>query len=136
MQSKEFHSEPNMNQLLLTFITGAAVIALAGSSVFGEEKIDPRFMWPKNSLFVCRGVVAQEEGTFRLKPDQDMLTWCDAEVGGKDEVRVLRSCKLGERCEIRGMISGHGTFGWAKITSIKALPQAERQTELRNVVGD
>jgi hypothetical protein len=54
-----------------------------------------------------------------------MLAWCDAEIGDKDEGRVLGACKLGQRCEIKGTIRGHGTFGWVEINSVKALPDGK-----------
>ena len=98
-----------------------------GQLIFGDivtdlpeaaNKTDPKFVWPKNSQFNCSGVLTQEEGTYRLKPDQGNLTWCDADIDGKDKGRVLDGCKLGDRCEIKGTISGHGAFSWVEITSV------------------
>lgn len=54
-----------------------------------------------------------------------MLAWCDAEITGKDKGRVLDACTVGDRCEIKGVIRRHGTFGWVKITSVRSLKQKE-----------
>jgi hypothetical protein len=47
----------------------------------------------------------------------------------KDKSRVLNACKLGDRCEIKGIIRGHGTFGWVEITSVMALTHAAQLPE-------
>jgi len=114
--------------LLLTIGVGVifAIAAVAtcfdsGPAPAAENKTDPKFVWPKNSRFACSGVLAQEDG-YRLTPDGGMLTWCSADIDDKDESRVLRACKPGQRCEIKGTITGHGAFTWVEITSVKALP--------------
>jgi hypothetical protein len=66
--------------------------------------------WPKN------------KGTYRLISDHDMVPWCYADIDDKDKGRVLAACKLGGRCEITGTITGHGEFGWVKITSVSRKP--------------
>jgi hypothetical protein len=88
-----------------------------------ENKTDRRFAWPKNSQFNCRGILVQDEGTFQLKRDEDMLTWCDADIDEKDKGRVLDTCTVGDRCEIKGVIRGHGAFAWFKVTSVRSLEQ-------------
>jgi hypothetical protein len=52
-----------------------------------------------------------------------MLTWCDAEIANRDKGQVLEACTVGDRCEIKGIIMGHGAFGWVKITSVRSLTQ-------------
>ena len=103
------------------------VVALLGYStaaeVGAETKKDPSFVWPRNSQFNCRGILIQDEGTYQLKPDEGMLTWCDAEIAGGDKGRVLDACTVGDSCEIKGIIRGHGAFGWVKITSVRSLKQ-------------
>jgi Bacterial SH3 domain len=106
----------------------AAVIGLAlvgySTAARAETKTDRRVVWPKNSQFNCSGILIQDEGTYQLKPDEGMLAWCDAEITGKDKGRVLDACTLGDRCEIKGVIRGHGAFGWVKITSVRSLKQS------------
>jgi hypothetical protein len=110
-----------MNRIAAGLMMGAVATCLDSvSALAAANKTDPRFVWPRNSQFTCSGVLAQEQGTYRLTPDQGMLTWCDADIDDKDKGRVLDACKLGDRCEIKGTIRGHGTFGWVKITSVKA----------------
>jgi len=110
-----------MNRIAAGLIMGAVAICLDSvSALAAANKTDARFVWPKNSQFTCRGVLTQEEGTYRLAPGPRMLTWCDADIGDKDAGRVLNACKLADRCEIKGTIKGHGIFGWVEITSVKA----------------
>jgi hypothetical protein len=106
--------------LIVAAVIIAAVCQLLARAV-GEPQIktDPRFVWPKNSQFNCSGILIQDEGTYQLKPDDGMLTWCDAEIEDKDKSRVLDACTVGERCEIKGVIRGHGNFFWVKITSVR-----------------
>jgi hypothetical protein len=104
---------------------GAAATCLGSQpALAAADKIEPRFVWPKNSKFTCSGVLVQEQGGYRLTPDQGMLAWCDADIDDQDKDRVLVACKLGERCEIKGTIRGHGTFRWIAFTSVKARPAA------------
>jgi hypothetical protein len=105
---------------------------LIGLALFGhsnaavtETKTDPRLVWPKNSQFNCSGILIQGEGTYQLKPDEGMLVWCDAEIEGKDKGRILDACTVGNRCEIKGVIRGHGAFLWVKITSVRPLSRRE-----------
>ena len=121
-----------MNRITAGLIMGAVATCLDGMSALAAAKTDPRFVWPKNSQFTCSGILAQEQGTYRLAPDQRMLTWCDADIDNKDKGRVLDACKLGDRCKIKGTIRGHGTFGWVEITSVKAALGSRRH---RNVAG-
>jgi hypothetical protein len=111
-------------------IIGAVAFCLGSLSASrAANNTDLRFVWPKNSQFNCSGVLAEEDGTYRLKPDQGMLAWCDADIDNKDKGGVLRACKLGDRCEIEGTIRGHGAFGWVEITSVKAVldgPQPDK----------
>jgi hypothetical protein len=89
-----------------------------GVALAAANKPDPKLVWPKDNRFTCRGILAEEQGALQLRPDQNMLTWCDADIDDKDRGRVLSVCKLGDHCEIKGIIRGHGTFGWVAITSI------------------
>jgi uncharacterized protein YecT (DUF1311 family) len=68
--------------------------------------------------------LANEQGTYQLTPDQGMLAWCDADIDDKDKSRVLNTCKLGDHCEIKGIIRGHGAFAWVEITSVIGLADA------------
>ena len=115
---------------------GRIVVALFGDStaaeVGAETKKDPSFVWPRNSQFNCRGILIQDEGTYQLKPDEGMLTWCDAEIAGGDKGRVLDACTVGDSCEIKGIIRGHGAFGWVKITSVRSLKQERSAEPFRN----
>lgn len=112
-----------MNRIAAGLIVGAMTICLdSRSTPAAANKTDPRFVWPKNSQFTCGGVLAKEQTTYRLTPDPHMLAWCDAYIEDKDKDRVLGVCKLGNRCEIKGTIRGHGAFGWVEITSVKAIP--------------
>lgn len=100
-------------------MTGLVATCLgAGAALAAANKPDPKFVWPKDNRFTCRGILAEEQGALQLTPDQNMLTWCDADIDDKDRSRVLSICKLGDHCEIKGTIRGHGTFGWVAITSI------------------
>ena len=105
---------------LAAAVIGLALVGYSTAAVGeSETKTDPRFVWPKNSQFNCSGILIQDEGTYQLKPDEGMLTWCDAEIEDKDKSRVLDACTVGERCEIKGVIGGHGNFFWVKITSVR-----------------
>jgi hypothetical protein len=97
-----------MKKLLLV------VAALCGLVSTAASKDDPRFLWPKNSQFSCRGVLVQDGDTYRLKADANMLAWCDADIADNNEGRVLAVCKLGDRCEIKGVIMGHGAPSWTE----------------------
>ena len=104
---------------VLLAMSGLVVICFgAGAALAATNKLDPKFVWPKDNRFTCRGVLAEEQGGLRLTPDQNMLTWCDADIDDKDRSRVLNVCRLGNRCEIKGTIRGHGAFGWVEIKSI------------------
>jgi hypothetical protein len=109
---------------LAAAVIGLALLGYSTAAVAGAEtKTDPTVVWPKNSQFNCSGILIQDEGTYQLKPDEGMLAWCDAEIEGKDKGRVLDACTVGDRCEIKGVIRGHGAFGWVKITSVRSLKQ-------------
>ncbi|RXT41957.1 hypothetical protein B5V03_25995 [Bradyrhizobium betae] len=100
-------------------MAGLAVTCLgAGAALAATNKPDPKLVWPKDNRFTCSGVLAEEQGILLLTPDQNMLTWCDADIDDKYRSRVLNVCKLGDRCEIKGTIRGHGAFGWVEINSI------------------
>ncbi|SEM72922.1 hypothetical protein [Bradyrhizobium sp. OK095] len=108
-----------MNRIAGLAMTGWVVTCLGASATLAAtNKTDPKFVWPKDNRFTCRGVMAEEQGVLLLTPDQNMLTWSDADIDDKDRIRVLKVCKLGDRCEIKGTIRGHGTFGWVEINSI------------------
>ncbi len=102
---------------------GCVCLVIRPAVVGAETKKEPSFVSPKNSQFNCNGILIQDEGTYQLKPDEGMLAWCDAEIGGKDKDRVLDPCPVGDSCEIKGIIRGHGAFGWVKITSVRSLTQ-------------
>jgi Bacterial SH3 domain len=108
---------------LAAAVIGLALVGYSTAAVVGATKTDSRFIWPKNSQFNCSGILIQDEGTYQLKPDEGMLAWGDAEIEGKDKGRVLDACTVGDRCEIKGVIRGHGAFGWVKITSVRSLKQ-------------
>jgi hypothetical protein len=120
-----------MNRIAAGLVTmGLVAVCLDSvSALAAANKTDPRFVWPKNSQFTCRGVLAHEQGTYRLTPDQGMLAWCDADIDDKDKDRVLDTCKLGDRCEMKGIIRGHGAFGWVEVTSIMAITHAAQLPE-------
>jgi hypothetical protein len=107
----------------------AVMVMACVSPLAAANKTDPRFVWPENSQFTCRGLLAHEEDAYRLAPDQGVLVWCDADIGDKDSGRVLNVCKLGDRCEIKGTIRGHGAFGWVEISSIKGMAHAAQLPE-------
>jgi hypothetical protein len=124
-----FGREPAILHALPLRIAVGVILAIAaalnclgsGPATAASDKPDPRLVWPKNSRFTCSGVLVHDDG-YALKPDDDMLTWCSADIDDKDEGRVLGACKAGGRCEIKGTIAGHGTFSWTAISSVKALP--------------
>jgi hypothetical protein len=111
-----------------------AAITLFLAPTHAETLTDRQLTWPKNSRFVCKGILVQEEGVYQLKPDKGMLAWCDASIGdavgdiGNDFSasllvnRVLNTCKPGDHCEIRGTIRGHGAFSWTAISSVTREP--------------
>lgn len=107
-----------MNLITRLAVIGLAMTCLGIGAASAANKPDPKFAWPKDNRFTCRGILSEDQGTLMLAPDQNMLTWCDAEIDDKDRSRVLQVCKLGNHCEIRGTIRGHGTFGWVAINSI------------------
>lgn len=109
---------------------GAVAGCVDSVPTLAANKTDPRFVWPKNSQFTCRGFLTQEQGVYGLTPDPGMLAWCDADIGHKDKRRVSDACKLGDHCEIKGTIKGHGSFGWAEITSVKAVAGTASALEL------
>ena len=109
---------------LAAAVIGVALLGYSTAAAIGAEtKKDPIFVWPKNSQFICSGILIQDEGMYQLKPDKGMLTWCDADIEDKDKGRVLDACTVGDTCEIRGTIRGHGAFGWVTITSVRLLKQ-------------
>jgi hypothetical protein len=111
------------SRLAVALIALALTNHSAATANEAEKKTDRRFVWPKHSQFNCRGILAQDEGTYQLKRDENMLTWCDADIDEKDKGRVLDTCTVGDRCEIKGVIRGHGAFAWVKITSVRSLAQ-------------
>jgi hypothetical protein len=101
-----------MKRLLLAAVAVLALVAPASAR-------DPAFVWPKNSQFSCTGVLVKDEHAYQLRPDEGMLTWCDADLWEGKELRALKTCSLGNRCEIKGVIQGHGAFAWTKINSVR-----------------
>jgi hypothetical protein len=114
-----------MNKLLLAAVAALALVTPASAK-------DPAFPpWPKNSQFSCTGVLVKDEYSYRLRPDKGMLPWCwcDADLWEGKEIQVLKTCSLDDRCEIKGVIKGHGAFVWTKIDSVrKVAPPVPRDT--------
>ncbi len=109
----------SMNRIATLAMAGVVATCLgAGLALAATDKPAAKFVWPKDNRFTCRGILAEDQGSLKLTPDQNMLAWCDADIDDKDGGRVLDVCKLGDRCEIKGTIRGHGTFGWVEIKSI------------------
>jgi hypothetical protein len=105
-----------MKKLLIALAT---TVALAGPATAGEN---PRFIWPKNDQFTCRGELTRDKyQVLQLAENPDNLTWCDAEITEDFEAKVLKVCAVGSLCEIKGSIRGHGTFVWVKIRKIQLL---------------
>ena len=96
-------------------IAGACALALCGQ---GHAE-DQTLIWPKNSQFTCSGVLTVIDGELQLKPDSGAKVWCDATFEGEQAKRVRATCAEGERCQVKGIIMGHGAFYWVKITSVK-----------------
>jgi hypothetical protein len=98
-----------------------AVAALSLAMLAPAKAEDRTLIWPKNSQFTCGGTVTLNEGSYQLNPDSGMLTWCDADLAGKEKDQVLKACPLNTRCQIKGIIEGHGAFGWVKIISARSI---------------
>jgi hypothetical protein len=115
-------------------VIGLALVGYSTAAAVGETKTDPKKLYGRkipNSIAAV--FLFKTKAHISLKPDEGMLAWCDAEITGKDKGRVLDACTVGDRCEIKGVIRGHGAFGWVKITSVRSLKQkksAGRYTEL------
>jgi hypothetical protein len=108
-----------MKKLLIALAT---TVALVGPAAAGPK--DPRFIWPKNDQFTCRGELTRDNyQVLQLARNAYNLTWCDAEISGDLEAKVLKICVVGSLCEIKGIIQGHGAFAWVKITKIQQLEQ-------------
>lgn len=118
-----------MNRIAAGLVVTMGVVSVCVSALAAANQKDPSVIWPKNSQFICRGVLVHEGGTYRLTPDQGMLAWCDADIAENDNGRVLNVCKLGDRCEIKGTINGHGAFGWVAISSIRGVARAAQLPE-------
>src|SRR5262245_45170226 len=110
-----------------TILSAFAALTLGGQTQAG----DPTLIWPKNSQFTCTGVLTAKEGELRLDPDKGMLAWCWALFDGPEGYgvtkfdaakRVKATCSVGDRCQVKGTIQGHGEFFWTKIISVKKLP--------------
>jgi hypothetical protein len=102
------------------FLAAVAVLALAAPA----SAKDPAFVWPKNSQFRCTGILMKRDA-YQLHPDKGMLTWCDAELADEEETRVLKTCAPGDRCEIKGIIKGHGAFSGVKIHSVRRISRSK-----------
>lgn len=92
----------------------ALVLGFSGSALAGDRT----HIWP--GKLTCRGDLIQTEVlTYELKfQELEDNVWCNAMIDHKDESRVLAICKVGDYCEIKGIVDGHGSFYWYKITSI------------------
>jgi hypothetical protein len=110
-------------------VTAFAIVALATMTDGRAQSkfTDAQMIWPKNSRFQCVGTLkidadesAQEkEVLYQLDPVEGMLAWCDAYLAGERATKVLKTCKVGSNCEIKGEISGHGIFAWRRIDSVR-----------------
>jgi hypothetical protein len=121
-------------------IAAIAALFLAVAPAHAETLIN---RWPKHDRFVCRGILASgsvtddgpaSAGVYHLKPDKGMLPWCEmadiADGADSNSLKhpsppivdhVLNTCKVGDHCEIKGIIEGHGVFDWATISSVRKL---------------
>ena len=91
------------------------IIAYRYPQVLAEEAIQ-----------ACSGRLLQEEDGLLLEPDPDQTSsWCSAYVGetvsSPEAVTVLKSCKVGQRCRIKGAFAGHGIFYWTRIDAAEHL---------------
>jgi hypothetical protein len=101
-------------------MTIAIAVALAVAVVVAARAEDPRFVWPKNDQFTCRGELIRDDyKVLQLARNARNLTWCDAEIADHLEAKVLKVCVVGSLCEIKGSIQGHGAFAWVKITKVR-----------------
>ena len=108
----------------MRFYGTVAIVAFALALMMIGAKAEDwsKFKWPKNNRFVCASELIRNEKTLQLKRNETNLAWCDAEIAPEDEAKVLKVCALNRRCEIKGIIMGHGAFGWQKFYSIRQLP--------------
>jgi hypothetical protein len=90
----------------------------------------------------CIGVLVHDDSGYRLKPDTGSSSWCDAEIsneyGQEGSVsQILSACKVGggtaklplaqsSRCEIKGIVNGHGAFYWVKLSSVRSIHALEK----------
>jgi hypothetical protein len=114
------------------------ILFLAAAIVAAPAQAADR--WPKHDRFICRGVLVRGSAfgstdSFQLQPDKGMLAWCAADLYGdlgslennftpaQPSVldRVLKVCRRGDHCEIRGVVQGHGNFAWTAVFSVKRL---------------
>jgi hypothetical protein len=111
----------------------AGLAAVIGLGLFGSTGTIAKMP----TYLTCRGVLVHEDGEYQLKPDTGSSLWCDADIsdefGLKGSVsRVLDTCKLGGRCEIEGVVNGHGAFYWVKLSSVRSLSSPSTTAELPN----
>jgi hypothetical protein len=76
----------------------------------------------------CSGrlIYSETEGAWQLERTERSGLWCDAWIsasfGKALPDRVLRACKVNERCQIKGTFVGRGVFYWRTISEVKPAP--------------
>ena len=120
---------PGMQRLLLlaTLLATTPVHVATWEASFRKCDIGKSFakvVWPKNNRFTCIGELVRDDNGLHLAQNQQSLVWCEiAEISDDNEAKVIKVCTVGDLCEIRGTIHGHGAFLWTKITKVRKLKE-------------
>jgi hypothetical protein len=80
----------------------------------------------------CVGKLIRDDIEIHLEPLKKGATfdiWCDAGLFNTNDKgmeafkvahdKVLSVCRLGDICEIKGVVEGYGSFSWYKIHSVR-----------------
>jgi hypothetical protein len=80
----------------------------------------------------CTGVLTREDSDFSLAGDFTGFgpinnVWCNAQFSHEINLKAHKAisnsnCLAGDKCQVTGIINGHGVFYWIKVNSAKKVP--------------
>jgi hypothetical protein len=79
----------------------------------------------------CTGVLTQEGDKYSLSGNYKGYgsinnVWCDAAFSRDIEPKAYQAlmksaCRVGDKCQIAGVVNGHGVFYWVQVNSVRRL---------------
>jgi hypothetical protein len=99
-------------------------VVLAESKDIDKQR-DDRITALSNKIFECKGVLTNDKDSG--------LTLCDHTIPDDLKKSILRVCKEGSWCLVKGSYTGYGVFFWLKFYEVRNYTGSDRKEYLREI---